>query len=116
MNKCRVCEKLKNINQFYQTGKYVRKICKKCENKSMNLGKRAKIRELKARAVAYLGGKCIVCGYNKCIYALEFAHQGDKKYEPTKMFQKLLPWSIIKKELDKCLLKCANHHREETYS
>lgn len=116
MKKCRVCNIDKEDSQFYYTGKYIRKICKKCENRRMYDWTRAKIRALKVKAVQYLGDKCIVCGYNKCINALEFAHKGDKEYEPAQMFQNLMNWDVIKKELDKCLLKCANCHREETYN
>ena len=35
-------------------------------------------KKLKQQAVKYLGGKCICCGYNKCIAALEFHHKSDK--------------------------------------
>lgn len=31
-------------------------------------------RRLKTKAVNFLGGKCMVCEYNKCIAALEFYH------------------------------------------
>ena len=38
--------------------------------------RRAKVREM---AVGYKGGSCEVCGYNRCIEALEFHH-----LDPTK--------------------------------
>lgn len=72
--------------------------------------------QMKQKAVDYLGGKCKECGYNKCIYALEFHHLGNKEYAPTKMFQKGLSWDKIKKEIDKCELLCANCHREKTFN
>ena len=31
-------------------------------------------RKFKQKAVEYKGGKCVVCGYNKCNRALEFHH------------------------------------------
>ena len=64
-------------------------------------------------AVTYKGGKCEKCGYNKCIAALDFHHLnplekdfsiGNKGYTRS--------WENIKKEIDKCILVCANCHRE----
>ncbi|MDO8558440.1 MAG: hypothetical protein Q7S09_04625 [bacterium] len=70
-------------------------------------------RKLKMLAVEYKGGKCQVCGYKKCIWALDLHHRnpaskefaiGDKGYTRS--------WDAIKRELDKCILVCANCHRE----
>jgi hypothetical protein len=72
-------------------------------------------RSKKVRAVEYLGGKCSICGYNKCMAALDFHHKnGDDKYMS---IGKLLirSWDTIQKELDKCVLLCANCHREIRY-
>lgn len=71
-------------------------------------------RRLKERAVQYKGGKCQMCGYGRCMRALEFHHRDPSKKDfsigangtPRK-------WSVLKKELDKCTLLCANCHREE---
>ena len=72
--------------------------------------RRKKIREL---AVNYLGGKCIFCRYDRCLSALDFHHVD----ENTKKFG--LPqdgltrsWERTKQELKKCILVCANCHRE----
>ena len=71
-------------------------------------------RKLKVRAVEYLGGKCCNCGYSKCIDALEFHHK-----DPTKkdfgISKKGVPrkWEALVLELNKCILLCANCHREE---
>lgn len=35
-------------------------------------------RRLREMAVEYKGGKCIICGYNKCLGALEFHHTNSK--------------------------------------
>jgi len=67
----------------------------------------------KLRAVEYLGGKCSVCGYNKCLAALEFHH-----IDPTKKNKDLKNLTAngslmdILIELDKCILLCSNCHRE----
>ncbi len=67
--------------------------------------------ELKKRAIAYLGGKCCIpnCGYDDPV-ALEFHHQDpdEKDFD----ISSKMSWEGIQAELDKCLLVCANHHRE----
>lgn len=68
--------------------------------------------EKKKKAVDYLGGKCIDCGYNKCIEALEFDHTGHSKKEFTISGNHCISWDRLKVELDKCELRCANCHRE----
>lgn len=71
-------------------------------------------RKIKARAVEYKGGKCEACGYSKCIAALEFHHQDptqkDLQVSGAGNYRK---WEVIRPEVDKCLLLCANCHREE---
>jgi len=70
-------------------------------------------KKLKILGVEYKGGRCQVCKYSKCIDALEFHHIdsskkefgiGDKGYTRS--------WDKVRKELDKCVLLCANCHRE----
>jgi hypothetical protein len=115
MRICKKCNIEKDEKDFYSTYNYVRWTCRKCENRRMSAWNKNKSRTLKAKAVEYLGGKCVICGYSKSMYALDFAHQGEKLYEPSKMFENHFKWEIIQAELDKCLLKCANCHREETF-
>ena len=64
-------------------------------------------------AVAYKGGKCEVCGYDRCIDALEFHHNsfsGKKFGISAKGYTR--SWKKVAKELDKCAMICANCHRE----
>lgn len=70
-------------------------------------------RKVKEMAIGYKGGKCQVCSYNKYQGALDLHHLdpntkefgiGDKGYTRS--------WEKVKKELDKCILVCANCHRE----
>lgn len=65
---------------------------------------------LKIKCVEYLGGKCSICGYNKCIKALDFHHLRDKSFNISGAHCR--SWSIIEQELKKCILVCANCHRE----
>lgn len=69
-------------------------------------------KETKIKAVEYLGGKCQICGYDKCIEALEFHHKDPSIKEFTIGKFRIKKWERIKKELDKCILLCANCHRE----
>lgn len=70
-------------------------------------------RKIKQLAIEYKGGKCQICKYNKCVGALELHHVnksekrfgiGDKGYTRS--------WKVVQQELDKCVLLCANCHRE----
>jgi predicted HNH restriction endonuclease len=68
-------------------------------------------RKLKREIVEIFGGKCSKCGYNKCIDALDFHHKGDKE-EPISKLIKNNSREKILKETKKCILLCANCHRE----
>lgn len=104
----RICNK-HGLTDFVLRPSEKRWRCKKCCNEAVI--KRRQV--LKKKAVEYKGGKCEICGYNKCIDALEFHHLDptEKEYGiggdgSTKSFERL------KKELDKCICVCANCHRE----
>lgn len=77
--------------------------------------KSARSSETKRRAVEYLGGKCVDCKYKGHPVAFDFDH-----IEPsTKKFKisgkAIYRWSELKKELDKCCLRCSNCHRIRHY-
>jgi len=68
-------------------------------------------KRIKQKLVEYKGGCCEKCGYNKCLGALDFHHKNPLEKDfgiggVTKSFEKM------KKEVDKCILVCANCHRE----
>lgn len=70
-------------------------------------------RRSKAFAVEYFGGKCSICGYNRCISALEFHHKdSDQKENAPSHVIHSWTWEKAKVELDKCILVCSNCHRE----
>lgn len=82
--------------------------CKQCRKEAViDIRKRNKI-----KLVEYKGGKCEICGYDKCVDALEFHHINPEEKDfglsngDTKGLEKL------KKEADKCILICSNCHRE----
>lgn len=66
----------------------------------------------KMAAMQYLGGRCCICGYNKCTAALEFHHVNpeDKKFTISRGLGST--WNNLKKELNKCVLLCCRCHRE----
>lgn len=70
-------------------------------------------RTLKLRAIKIHGDKCMICGYKKHPSVLEFHH-----IDPaTKLFGISSggfsrSWSSIEAEIKKCILVCANCHRE----
>lgn len=85
--------------------------CKKCAGESV-ARRRA---ELRKKAVEYMGGRCSQCEYDKCKSALEFHHLDPS----TKSFGissgSCRSWSRMLKEMKKCILVCANCHREIEY-
>src|SRR3989338_9159731 len=74
---------------------------------------RKRRRKVRAMAVAYKGGKCGRCGYSRCIEALEF-HHVDSSQKDFGISQDgyTRSWERVRQELDKCVLLCANCHRE----
>ena len=68
----------------------------------------------KLKGIAYLGGHCQHCGYNRCMGALQFHHK-DPKEKEFSISGRSLSWDRIKAELDKCLLLCSNCHAEIHY-
>lgn len=81
--------------------------CLKCESELAVLKKQ----KYKLKMIEYKGGKCERCGYDKNISALDFHHidPSTKKFTLSDTHHS---WDETKKELDKCILVCANCHRE----
>lgn len=83
--------------------------CLKCQVEATQK-RRNKVKEM---AVEYKGGKCSVCGYDRCADALEFHHLDPSKKDfgiSSKGYTR--SWDKVKEELDKCILVCSNCHRE----
>lgn len=92
-----------NPNNFYKKRK---SCCRRCFiARDLEIG-----RDKKRRVIEHLGGKCTRCGYNKCHGALELHHHADKSSDWTIL--RNFGWDRILKELKKCILLCANCHRE----
>lgn len=67
---------------------------------------------LKERAVYVMGDKCAICGYDKCQTALEFHHLNPEEKDFSFSTNTNKAWSTVRNELKKCILVCANCHRE----
>lgn len=67
---------------------------------------------LKLRMVAYKGGHCQICGYKKSMSALTFHHLDPSTKDFEISGSHCRSWSVILKELNKCVLLCRNCHAE----
>ena len=66
----------------------------------------------KQKAVDYKGGKCQICGYNRCNESLTFHHLDPKLKDFSIANSRSWGFDRIKSELDKCVLLCSNCHSE----
>lgn len=145
---CGNCHNIKSVSEFYKHNNSYRSYCKSCnsehtkafrsDNKNIDRvrnysknqyyavgGKEKKIATAKKRltkikqaVVDYKGGKCFICGYNKCLHALEFHHNNPQEKDiklNSRGIDRRKSIESLKKELDKCTLLCANCHREAHY-
>ena len=68
-------------------------------------------KDKKIKLIEYKGGKCWKCGYDKCNNALDFHHiNSDEK--SFSISSNSFSFAKMKAEADKCVLLCANCHRE----
>lgn len=84
--------------------------CAKCRVERVLKCRRESIKKLKR----HFGGKCIKCGYDKCLAALDFHHVDPA----TKSFGlsadgRYLSFAKMIEEARKCVLICCRCHREE---
>ena len=133
--KCRCCKKVKPNSEYYH-GNLVRydNTCKKClgvirskyakENRGkINLRNTLKRKRILTKWLEYFKNKgqdkCSQCGYDECFWAIEFHHEDKKDFAIKRFYnQKVCTKDNInklEKELKKCIVLCANCHREEHY-
>lgn len=102
METCSICSRVyKKVRSAGHRGT----ICNSCQ-----VTKRR--RAIKQRIVELKGGCCQICGYKKCLRALEFHHLDPSQKEIKIANATLYPWTKIQKELDKCILLCTRCHVE----
>jgi hypothetical protein len=114
------------ILKLYHQGKSYRQIQQivGCSTStiSFHCGKGQKRKSYKRRQIATqkfreqlkqeAGGCCKICGYNKCLSALDFHHNNDDKTEMVSRLIRLKGFEAARQEAKKCILICANCHRE----
>lgn len=70
-------------------------------------------RRRKQKLIELFGGKCCLCGYDKCVAALHFHHLNPKEKSFGIASRGLThSWEKLKKEARKCVLLCSNCHAE----
>lgn len=103
-----------NLNKSLSTIKY--HLYDKNQNRlgSANYHKIAELRKRKTKELKlFLGGKCQLCHYDKCLEALDFHHiDPSTKVENLSNLTKSMGMDALKQEASKCLLICSNCHRE----
>lgn len=83
--------------------------CKRCRSESVT----ARRRRVKAILVAEAGGRCTLCGYDRCQAALAFHHlDPSQKQLVVSANGNGLAIDILRAEAAKCVLLCANCHAE----
>lgn len=105
---CPICNKEFTITNFAQIN---RKYCFECSPSTNNPTTKSKA--IRDRLIADRGGKCERCGYNRCNAALEFHHLDPNEKEFAISNSGMPSFEKVKEEADKCILLCANCHREE---
>lgn len=112
---CSGCKIELSVDNFYSNGyqpngkkKYKSK-CKQCQSSAIK-------NKIESTITEVLGEYCCkLCGYNKCNNALEFHHINPYKKEYLISDLKTYSKEIIIEELKKCIIVCANCHREIHY-
>lgn len=106
-------------NEKFDTNSKSRIYCYKCSGDSMRLDNETRKhqktilrRSMKKQAIKILGGKCSICGYNRCGDALEFHHENPKEKEFKLSSGNTMSWKEYKREALKCILVCSNCHKE----
>lgn len=67
---------------------------------------------IKKKAIDYLGGFCVKCGYNNSVHGLSFHHLDPKIKTLQISSGRTRSWDNIKTELDKCVMLCLRCHGE----
>jgi len=76
------------------------------------LRKKDRLRKHKLELLKKLGERCQICGYNRCSAALEFHHKDKNKDAAVTRHLKDYSKEKALKEAEKCIILCANCHRE----
>lgn len=121
---CFKCKKEKLLSNFYKKpdskdGRH--SYCKECDRKRLKSFYQENKESENARIKKYIDDKkswvrkylknhpCVDCGFSD-IRALDFGHiRGKKRASISRLYSH--SWENIKKEIEKCEVRCANCHR-----
>ena len=104
-NKCKKCKR-KYDNKYYNNKS------EKEKNRKYQLQK-DRLTEIRKFIFDYLSDKKCKCGESH-IATLDFHHIGEKSFNISCGVRAGLSLDKIKKEIEKCVIMCANCHRKET--
>ena len=129
---CGICKKEKKEDQFNWKKKGIKRAttCRECHNeylkkhyeknrekyiKKSRINNKNMVIRNRLKMIEFLKDKeCSNCG-EKDPVVLEFHHPNDDKKHPVAtLLTNGYSWSAIKREIDKCIILCANCHRRET--
>jgi hypothetical protein len=121
MKQCLKCKEEKPLSEFYIRNpktKTLKTYCKKCDMNNTIERQQLVGSERKLYLISLCGGKCSICGYNKCMASLSFHHviPSDKSMQLS--IRELSNHSLktIEEEAKKCVLLCLNCHSELHYN
>lgn len=100
---CKIC----GPTEFYRQNNG-RWRCRRCIIDAVKRWKK----NTKLKVIEYFGGKCKICSYSRAPSVLELHHLDPTKKEFSITNGSLKSWKRIETELKKCVLLCANCHRE----
>ena len=110
---CEIC------NKKFETKSSTRLYCYECsgessreDNETRKHQKTILRRSMKLQAIKLLGGKCSICGYDRCVDALEFHHKNPHEKEFKLGSGNTMSWKEYKNEALKCIIVCSNCHKE----
>lgn len=106
-SRCKLCNTRFAVKVLQKNTSFL-DLCNSCIKKNRSM-------LIKFKCAEYLGGRCMQCGWKKCLWGLEFHHRDESKKLFTINEHYDLSWGRLKSELDKCDLLCANCHRLEHY-
>lgn len=126
---CSKCKEAKPLNLFYKWNKTkdgLMSRCKACHysiQRAFRVGNKEHVQSqtklrrdsVKLKAVLYKGDRCEDClqQYPLCVYDFHHLDPSTKENDIGSLIQS--SWEVVKQELDKCVLLCANCHRCRHY-
>lgn len=97
------------MTEFALVGSKMQPRCKRCRADAVQRRRR----KVKRILVEEAGGRCLLCGYRRCVAALEFHHR-DPKAKSFGLAHRGITRALddVREEARKCVLLCSNCHAE----